>query len=286
MLIFISGNDNFLASGAINQIKAKYKAKNPDGAELIEIAPDSVINWADLQAVPLFATSRLVIMRSVGKFLVNNQENLAYFLKNLPETTVVVVWDDKELPAKSVLAEAITKNAKQTILAAPLIGSALQKHIAKRAQVLGVKITPDLTNHIIENCGSDLWAIENELVYLSNSSDGALSNNVKKIEVEKFASYRLVKSMQWQKLAEHIKDELNSGMEMPIILGGLAGAIRQNLSNSPLKRDLTNLLMDVDVGIKTGLLDDQAAIALLAFYLPNPAQKRVQWERVWEEVTF
>ena len=67
MIVYIKGSDSFLAREAILAIKKKYLAKNPEGVELIEIDVDTpMINWADLQAVPLFATSRLIIIRHAG----------------------------------------------------------------------------------------------------------------------------------------------------------------------------------------------------------------------------
>ena len=104
MLISISGADSFLAKEAIGKIKAKYREKNPDGAELIEIDCDGELpNWADLQAVPLFASSRLVIISGVGLLSTKDQDDLAHFLTNLPSSTVAVVWDQKPLKETSAL---------------------------------------------------------------------------------------------------------------------------------------------------------------------------------------
>lgn len=281
MIIFISGSDSFQARQAILKIKDKYLAKNPDGVELIEISADSsTINWADLQAVPLFATSRLIIIKEAGLLAVAEQEKLAHILSNLPETTVVVVWDGKALPPTSTLAKEL-ETAKK-IDAAPLEGIKLKNWIKNRATELKLDLSEAILQTVLDNCGADLWRIESELAYLSHAEDGVVSGTKKRL-AEPFIVFRYLRNQNWPALRQHLADELHSGTPIELTIGSLAAAIRKEVSDDQLRLTLTDLLMDIDVGVKTGLLDNSAAVTLLIAHLPKPANDRVQWETTWRE---
>ncbi len=292
MLVYISGPDNFLATKAINQIKAKYLEKNPTGAEITLIDgndPTSAslrgVNWADLQAVPLFATSRLVIIKSAGKFDKDKQENLAHFLRNIPDTTVVVLWDEKKIDPKTALFTSL-QGAKKAISATPLSYTAIRQNTLKRAKELSLDLSTSHLEQILDSCGTDLWAIENELIYRSNSVGGEGEKTKKTILDEPFAVFNYIRQNRWDKVKNVIKTELEAGFAIEMILGGVAAAARKELRDATTKRAVTDLLMDIDVGLKTGILDDQAAGALLIAHLPKPIHSRVQWEDTWGEITF
>lgn len=284
MFIFIAGSDSFQARQAILRIKEKYLAKNPDGVELIEIDanPSTTlrVNWADLQAVPLFASSRLVIVKEAGLLSTAEQENLAYFLKNLPATTVAVIWDGKALLVSSPLTDALSQAKKIDV--SVLEGPKLRSWAKKRAEELGLKADEALIQAVIDSTGSDLWRLETELVYLSHNANSVVGSSKKK-PTEPFVIFRYFRSQNWPALRQQLAEDLKSGVPIELTIGSLAAAIRKEIRDIQLKRTLTDLLMDIDVGVKTGLLDDAAAIALLIAHLPKPADDRVQWEASWGE---
>src|SRR3989344_5200615 len=157
MLIFVKGSDSFLAREAIAKLKAKYLKKNRDGAELIEIdSLEPMRNWADLKASPLFATSRLIIIKRAGELLVDEQNNLASMLTDLPSSSVVVLWDGKSFKAKSPLSIQVDK-ATKIINAEPLMGTALRNWIKTQATEVGFEVTSESINELVDQYGSDLW---------------------------------------------------------------------------------------------------------------------------------
>ncbi len=282
MLIHVAGSDSFLAKRAIDQIKEKYLAKNPDGAELIEISYDTPNpNWADLQAVPLFATSRLVVIKEAAKFDASTQENLAHFLTNHPATTVVIVWDGKALKAGTPLQVSLA-TATKTIAVTPLEGQALSRWIKNRATELEATLSAEALNYLLSNFGGDLWAIENELKNLQNDA-GAVMSQKKQFNDVPFAVFGFVRFGNWAAVKKTLAGDLEQGKPLELIIGGLAAAVRKEIRSPETKQAVTDLLMDIDIGLKTGLLDERAAIALLISHLPNPAPERVRWEEAWEE---
>src|SRR3989344_3146038 len=157
MLVYLSGSDSFMAREAISKLKTKYLEKNPDGVELIEIdATEPMRNWADLKTVPLFATSRLIIIKRAGELPVDEQNNLASMLTDLPPSSVVVIWDGKPLKAKSPLSAQL-EAATKTINTEPLAGSALRNWIKSQANEIGFEITEESVSELVDQYGSDLW---------------------------------------------------------------------------------------------------------------------------------
>jgi DNA polymerase III delta subunit len=286
MIIYVQGEDSFLAKKAINQIKAKYLQKNPDGAEVIEIDCDGALpNWADLQAVPLFATSRLVIIKRAGLLPEQVQDTLGGYISNLPKTTVAVVWDGKEIKKKNVLVEALAQASKVIQVAAFSRADAI-RYVKKRAQELEVDISADQVGTLVSQTGFDGWAIETELQRLAtlDSLEDPGSARTAKDEEIPFLLFRLVRGGDWQKVGEQLRTEFKQGKPIELLVGGLAAALRQSTGSRAEKINRTDLLLDVDFGLKTGLLEPESAVALLSVRLSQSTKSTVQWEKIWEEI--
>lgn len=281
MLIYVKGGDSFLAKRAIDQLKAKYREKNADASELIEIDAEAELpNWADLQAVPLFATSRLVIIKKAGLLDAEGQKTLAGFAGSLPATTVAVVWDSKAPVAE--LATVLGKSGK-TIDAAPLDQSGVRRFITEQAKILGLELASETTNQILEAAGNDLWFIDSELKFLAAAGVGEVSKRSQAFD-EPFIYFRLIRQKAWAKIGQQLASDYRTGKPFEMILGSLAAAVRKENFSRQEKTALVDLLSDVDFGLKVGLIEQGEASALLAYHLPNPAGKRVQWEQTWEEI--
>ncbi|MEK7170852.1 MAG: hypothetical protein AAB774_00910 [Patescibacteria group bacterium] len=282
MLIFIHGSDSFLAREAIQKIKAKYREKNPDGTELVEIdASEPMASWADLKAVPLFATSRLVIIKRAGELLVDEQNNLATMLTDLPASSVVVIWDGKPFKANCPIL-VITNMADKMISVEPLVGVALNNWIKAQVAEIGFEVTPEAISELVDQYGSDLWAIQTDL---QSRSGEVGTSSWGKIQTEKpFILFDYVRGQKWPELARHLITGYQRGDAIEMTIGGLAAAVRKNISDQKLKCQMTDTLSEIDIALKSGLIEAGDAVALLAHYLSG-GQKRVQWEYQWEQLT-
>ncbi|MEK7202025.1 MAG: hypothetical protein AAB669_00620 [Patescibacteria group bacterium] len=282
MLIYIKGSDSFLAREAINKLKAKYLEKNPDGTELVSIdCTETVPNFADLKAVPLFATSRLIIIKRAGEMLVDEQNSLASMLTDLPTSSVVVIWDAKPFKAKSPLSIQIDMAAK-TISVEPLAESGLKNWIKVQATEIGFEVTPGSVNELVDQYGSDLWAIQTDLKTRQGTS--SISSWGRAQAEKPFILFDYVRGQRWPELKKHLTASHQRGDAVEMTIGGLAAAVRKNISDQKLKRKMTDILSEIDIALKSGLIEAGDAVALLACYLPD-AQKRVQWEVAWESLT-
>lgn len=286
MLIFLNGADDYQAKQTIKQLIAKYIAKNPDGSELIRtsVTDDNfAANWqrivSDLKAIPLFATSRLIIIERIGKLDLKQQDDLAKNITDLPATTVVVLWDDQKLKSKE-LASALEK--AKTFNAEPLTGAALISWIKKTAANFALKLNSQEISQLDNFWGSNLWGIETELQQLANSQMGLAKSETKTTDAP-FVIFNYVRARNWQKVGSQILRDIESGKPLEMVLGGVGAAVRKEIKEPTARLKINEILIDVDMGIKTGSLDESGAALLLSYYLSNPDQKAVKWEDQWGE---
>lgn len=280
MLIIISGPDSFLAHSAINKLKAKYLEKNPDGAELIEIDETTTEpSWADLLAVPLFATSRLIIIRRLGYFSANAQQQLATVLAQVPDSTVVVAWDAREIKDQSLQQQLATASKK--ISATTPRGASLVRWLVNRAKELGFELEASQLQQLEQRSCNELWELETELKLLAT---GASSEPYREASSEPFIFFNQVRRGDWTALKKELAKKVRLGEPIELLIGSLAAALRKESKDSSQAKNLAELLLDIDLGLKTGALDPDSAVALIIAHLPQPLANRVQWEHSWEEI--
>ena len=94
------------------------------------------------------------------------ERSLAEYIPQLPETTVLIVLADEELPSSSQLLKAAEEHGKVIQCTLPK-GAAVENWINKRATSLGVKITPDATTMLANFIGNQLRLLANELEKLA-----------------------------------------------------------------------------------------------------------------------
>jgi DNA polymerase-3 subunit delta len=90
------------------------------------------------------------------------EKGLADYVARLPETTVLIVLVDEELSASSPLLKAAQQYGKVVQCTLPK-GPALENWIVRRAQGLGVKITPEAVSLLANFIGNHLRLLANEL---------------------------------------------------------------------------------------------------------------------------
>lgn len=90
------------------------------------------------------------------------EKGLAEYSSQLPETTVLIVLVDEELPASSPLLKAAEAYGKVIQCTLPK-GAALETWISRRATSLGVKISSEATTLLANFIGNQLRLLANEL---------------------------------------------------------------------------------------------------------------------------
>lgn len=283
MLIYLKGASDYLAGRTMHQLKEKYVAKNPSSAELIEVDNVSPMsNWNDLQAVPLFATTRLVLIRGVGLFPKGAQQDLANQLAALPNTTVVAAWDGSEpdSPLKSVLERA----EKIIDVTPPHSQRDRIAFLKRRTKELGHELLEtERYQELVQENDGDLWALDSALFGLLSGQIQPIAPKRRSTD-DQFALFRFVERSDWGAAATCLVEEYQAGKPLEMLIGSIASAMRRSRMAPEKKLPVVALVSDVDFGLKTGLIEEDDAVALLYSYLSRPAGKRVQWEEQWEEL--
>jgi len=90
------------------------------------------------------------------------EKALAEYAAHLPDTTVLILLLDDELPASSPLLKAAQEHGKVIQCTLPK-GAALESWIGKHAHSAGVKITPEAVTLLANFIGNQLRMLANEL---------------------------------------------------------------------------------------------------------------------------
>lgn len=283
-MVVVLGSDSFLARAAITQIKDRYRAKHPDGVDLVEYDGEQPpLSWTDINALSLFTTTRLLIIRRAELLDATQRSALAAQLAHLPDTTIAVVWvaSEKDLSDNDPLAVALQKAAK-VISSTPLEPAAVRAWLVRRASVRGYSLTKELIDGLLQEHGNDLWALDTALVTASTAIGIAGATNKTKDD-QPFIYFTLARRQDWPGITCQLQRDYQRGLPIELVLGSLGAAIRKLDAKTRNRRALTSLLADLDFGLKTGLLESASVYALLIGHLPKLDQDGVQWQKVWEE---
>ena len=87
---------------------------------------------------------------------------LADHARRLPETTDLVVLTDEQIEMGSPLLDAAARYGKARLFLPPK-GAQLETWLSKRAQALGVRLTPDAARLLADAVGSDLRVLASEV---------------------------------------------------------------------------------------------------------------------------
>lgn len=282
MILAIKGSDSYLAHQAIAQIKDRYRAKHADSVELVEFdggePPES---WTDLAAMPLFVTTRLVIIRYASQLDVEKRLSLAYQLERLPSTTIAVVWLEKALGEGDPLAVVLDR-ADKTFPADPLEPGQAKAWLTRYAERQGCAYSREVIDALVTEYGSDLWALTTALVTAGQTASTGQPGRPHSDD-QKFVYFSLTRRNDWNGVARQLQQDYQRGLPIELVLGSLGAAVRKLDENSPNRRALTNLMADLDFGLKSGVLEAASVYALLIAHLPKPNGTRLQWQKVWEE---
>jgi len=181
MFYILYGQDDFSLYQAVGKIKAdlgdwEMVAVNTTSLEGQHLTLSELRNKCD--AAPFLSSHRLVIVDGLlGRFEVKQSrprsgkgkaenglgewEGLASYIKQMPETTVLMLVDG-EIKGHNPLLKKLSPLAE--VRTFPLLrGRDLKAWIQQRVREEGGDITPQAVNLLAEFIGGDLWAMNSEI---------------------------------------------------------------------------------------------------------------------------
>jgi DNA polymerase-3 subunit delta len=190
MLYILYGQDDFSLNQAVGKIKAglgdmEMVATSTTNLEGQHLTLSELRNKCD--TAPFLSSHRLVIIDGLlGRFEVKQSrprsgkgksgnglgewEGLASYIKQMPETTVLMLVDG-EVKGQNPLLKKLSPLAE--VRTFPLLrGKDLKAWIQQRVREAGGSITPQAVDLLAELIGGDLWAMNGEIQKLILYSQG------------------------------------------------------------------------------------------------------------------
>lgn len=193
MVIFLHGDDTYRSRQKLRELKEKFlREVDPSGANLAVIDGTTVGAsdiWGAIAAQSFLVRKRMVVIEDIGAQKSKTaREEIVAFLDRVPNDVIVVFWESK---SRAPLLEAKARPTKKTRVKtkksvddspakddqlftrllkekyaqefAPLDGVKLGAWIRERVKELGATIAPAAQQMLIQEVGSDLWRMSNEL---------------------------------------------------------------------------------------------------------------------------
>ncbi|MDP2631726.1 MAG: DNA polymerase III subunit delta [Candidatus Uhrbacteria bacterium] len=182
MLIFIYGNNSYLAHEKVKVMREKFLEKfDKSGMNLahFDIGAGSFHSFGDvMQAVktpPFLGEKRMVIISGLLSLKKAEAEPWAESLVNVPESTIVILQDDVsvKMGAKHHLLKVLGSGEDvHTYPMEELTGSQLSVWATSHAKGIGLNIDSRLLQKVVSMVGGDLWQLSGELDKLAGHSLG------------------------------------------------------------------------------------------------------------------
>lgn len=165
MTYFLYGQDTYRLKQKLAEIIEIYKQKNKNCFNLKFFEGDKLI-YRDFQdefrQMPMFKEKKLMVLKNA----VANTAFKELFFKNakrfIESSDIVVFYEDKEPPAKDVLAKLLIKEGRSQEFSL-LSGAKLKLWVNKEFAKFGVQADSRAIDKLLEFLGNDLWQVSNEI---------------------------------------------------------------------------------------------------------------------------
>jgi DNA polymerase-3 subunit delta len=282
MIIFLYGPDTYRSSKKLKEIIAHYKEIHKSGVNLTVFNADENDFDAFRNAVgaaTMFNEKRLV----VSKEFLRAEDFLEKFmawdgrdkLKETPDV-ICVFYEEAVGPPASPLFTWLVANCKSQEFKT-LVGAELRKWAQGFIKEEGIDITGGALFQLLAATKGDLWAFENEIKKLrSYVRRGVITGDILGVFLQPrngahiFALTDAFISGNKPKAFELLRARIEAGDNANYIFFMVSGQFRRAAQSRRFGAERTkkiySKLVDLDVGIKTGKVEAQAALEELIFY--------------------
>ncbi|MEN8252332.1 MAG: DNA polymerase III subunit delta [Patescibacteria group bacterium] len=241
MFLFFYGEETYISSQNIKQLKKRFLEKNPTGGGLVEFDCDSECNIEKISnsfgEQNLFAEKKLIIIKN---FFANTkapeQKELVETMKREIDDVVVFVEEGKVRKNTTLFKWLVEKSAK-TQENNTLEEKQLENWIAEEVKTIGGKIEKDAIEKLILFIGNDLWRLTGEIQKLVcyKKNKNIIAEDVEKIVHGKIDSnmFEMIEAIGFKDKGKAImllNKQISAGEEIFHIFGMYAYQVRTLLS--------------------------------------------------------
>jgi len=165
MILFFYGPNEYLLTRKLRELKDRYQKSSGGNFDLINLEGSELTYEkfsSQVQAMALFASTRLVIIENIFSAPKEVQEKIKGFLEKVSQSTVVIFVQrgepDKRLGLYKVLNKPKISQHFQNISDDKIPDFILNETISR-----GGKITRQSAQYLFQNLGNDFWRISNEI---------------------------------------------------------------------------------------------------------------------------
>ena len=246
--VILYGPDTFRLHQAVVEARQRYTEKNGAETEIVNLDGGEV-NSSTLEshifALPLFAPKRMIILR--GAIAAKNQPIIDILTNKkftLPPSTLLIIYEPTDLRQTKTLAPIFNNS---TVKYFPLLNDLeIKKYISRYVIGKNGSIDSPSRDFLVKNCGSNLWALTNELNKLLCYSPAINISCVKMLVApnEQVVIFNIVDNVlsgNPQKALLTADRLRNQGEPAVLLISLLAGAYKNMIAISLcLKENITN----------------------------------------------
>ncbi len=207
-LFYLYGAEDYLVDAATAQLVSALKVEHFDFNYSVVRSKAEYREIADLcRQMPCFAKHRVVQLEDLDLF--EKSSKMPELLEQLPEYTKLLIVRHGKLDNRKAFTKALLKKAV-CVTCEPLGDAAMLRWIAGAAKKLGVTLSRDTASLIYEVCGSDMYAIQNELRKLkyypaSGSGEGMEAILSASTEFDTFSFHKLMMAGSYDKAMDILR---------------------------------------------------------------------------------
>lgn len=233
-IILLFGDDPFAVRETVDRWKKAFIEKHGDiNLDIFEgkTPAHQIIEAA--QAVPFLGEKRLVIVKDfLAEQDSDEQKKMAERFADIPDSTVVLFWENSQPDKRTSLFKALQKSARLEEFK-PLMGDDLTRWIIKTVQERGAAIDWTTATYLASLLPFDTWQIHNEieklLLYAGNEpiTKETIDNVVSAAHAT--TVFKLTDALGQRRSHEairHLHTLVEKGEEIPMIWGMLVRQIR------------------------------------------------------------
>lgn len=190
MIIFLYGEDSFRSTEKLKKIKEEFFKKNTSNASssVFDFREKNFNNEliTNIKSKGLFSQNLLVVVKNfLNQADGSQKDDLIDFLKNnlkdINSSDDMIVFWENENPKKNDKSFKWLRDNVKSIEFLNLNDAQIKKWIKERFSTFNIKIDDDIANKLIGNKNGDLFAIDKEILKISNFiGDDNLSQDLTK----------------------------------------------------------------------------------------------------------
>jgi len=170
MILLISGEENFLSSKKLFQIKEKFSSKDIENSNLDEFDEKSFSMQDFIKSIsspPFLSDKRLIILKNILNTKLKKEDEKIFIeqVKKIPDFILLVIYEENKVQGKifAEIEKISEKNWNYSKLSIPQLEKWADEEFKKNNSEIDKKALSRLVSFV----GNDLWQLKQEINKLS-----------------------------------------------------------------------------------------------------------------------